>query len=150
MPNSPPTSMSIFAAETGVVMLIYLDQAFTDLQAQRAAEGRPFTHEDLHAAIMSGGGERVRPLMMTVAAIMAGLLPIMWNHGTGAEVMQRIAVPMIGGMVSATVLTLVVIPSIYAVVKGIGLPAARWDGDAGGRREHTAHSRPLEVHEGAK
>jgi copper/silver efflux system protein len=110
------------AAETGVVMLIYLDQAFTDLQAQRAAEGRAFTHEDLHAAIMSGGAERVRPLMMTVAAIMAGLLPIMWNHGTGAEVMQRIAVPMIGGMVSATVLTLVVIPAIYAVVKGIRLP----------------------------
>ena len=109
------------AAETGVVMLIYLDQAFTDLQAQRAAEGRPFTHDDLHAAIMSGGGERVRPLMMTVSAIMAGLLPIMWNHGTGAEVMQRIAVPMIGGMVSATVLTLVVIPAIYAVVKGLAI-----------------------------
>src|ERR1700746_508491 len=99
---------------------------------------------------MTGGGERVRPLMMTVAAIMAGLLPIMWNHGTGAEVMQRIAVPMIGGMVSATVLTLVVIPSLYAGVQGIGLPAARWDGDAGGGREDTAHSRPLEVHEGAK
>jgi Cu(I)/Ag(I) efflux system membrane protein CusA/SilA len=113
------------AAETGVVMLIYLDQAFTDLQAQRAAEGRPFTHEDLHAAIMSGGAERVRPLMMTVAAIMAGLLPIMWNHGTGAEVMQRIAVPMIGGMVSATVLTLVVIPAIYAVVKGVALRSPR-------------------------
>ncbi len=113
------------AAETGVVMLIYLDQAFTDLQAQRAAEGRPFTHEDLHAAIMTGGAERVRPLMMTVAAIMAGLLPIMWNQGTGAEVMQRIAVPMIGGMVSATVLTLVVIPAIYAVVKGLSIRAPR-------------------------
>jgi Cu(I)/Ag(I) efflux system membrane protein CusA/SilA len=138
------------AAETGVVMLIYLDQAHTELRESRATEGRPFTHDDLRAAIMHGGAERVRPLMMTVAAIIAGLLPIMWNHGTGAEVMQRIAVPMIGGMVSATVLTLVVIPSIYAVVKGIGLPAARWDGDAGGRREHTAHSRPLEVHEGAK
>jgi Cu(I)/Ag(I) efflux system membrane protein CusA/SilA len=99
---------------------------------------------------MHGGAERVRPLMMTVAAIIAGLLPIMWNHGTGAEVMQRIAVPMIGGMVSATVLTLVVIPSIYAVVKGIGLPAALGDGDVGGRREHTVESRPLEVHEGAK
>jgi len=113
------------AAETGVVMLIYLDQALTDLQAQRAAEGRAFTHEDLHAAIMSGGCERVRPLMMTVAAIMAGLLPIMWNHGTGAEVMQRIAVPMIGGMVSATVLTLVVIPAIYAVVKGLSIRTPR-------------------------
>jgi len=113
------------AAETGVVMLIYLDQAFTDLQAERAAEGRAFTHEDLHAAIMTGGGERVRPLMMTVSAIMAGLLPIMWNHGTGAEVMQRIAVPMIGGMVSATVLTLVVIPAIYAIVKGIAIRSPR-------------------------
>lgn len=113
------------AAETGVVMLIYLDQAFSDLQAQRASEGRLFTHEDLHDAIMSGGGDRVRPLMMTVSAIMAGLLPIMWNHGAGAEVMQRIAVPMIGGMVSATVLTLVVIPSIYAVVKGLAIREPR-------------------------
>jgi copper/silver efflux system protein len=66
---------------------------------------------------MTGAVERVRPKMMTVAAIMAGLLPIMWSHGTGAEVMQRIAVPMIGGMVSSTVLTLIVIPSIYAMVK---------------------------------
>jgi Cu(I)/Ag(I) efflux system membrane protein CusA/SilA len=105
------------AAETGVVMLIYLDHALKELQAQRAAEGKPFTREDLYAAIMTGAVERVRPKMMTVAAIMAGLLPIMWNHGTGAEVMQRIAVPMIGGMVSSTVLTLIVIPSIYAVVK---------------------------------
>jgi Cu(I)/Ag(I) efflux system membrane protein CusA/SilA len=70
---------------------------------------------------MFGAVERVRPKMMTVAAIMAGLLPIMWTHGTGAEVMQRIAVPMIGGMVSSTVLTLVVIPVIYAVVKGVRL-----------------------------
>ena len=67
---------------------------------------------------MTGAVERVRPKMMTVAAIMAGLLPIMWSHGTGAEVMQRIAVPMIGGMVSSTLLTLIVIPAIYAVVKG--------------------------------
>ena len=113
------------AAETGVVMLIYLDQAYTELRETRAAEGRPFTHDDLYAAIMHGGGERVRPLMMTVSAIIAGLLPIMWNHGTGAEVMQRIAVPMIGGMVSATVLTLVVIPAIYAVVKGFSIRAPR-------------------------
>jgi len=113
------------AAETGVVMLIYLDQAYTELRESRAADGRPFTHDDLRAAIMHGGGERVRPLMMTVTAIMAGLLPIMWHHGTGAEVMQRIAVPMIGGMVSATVLTLVVIPAIYAVVKGFAIRAPR-------------------------
>ena len=109
------------AAETGVVMLIYLDGAVKELQAQRAREKRPFARDDLHAAIMAGAVERVRPKMMTVAAIMAGLLPIMWSHGTGAEVMQRIAVPMIGGMVSSTVLTLVVIPAIYAVVKGARL-----------------------------
>jgi Cu(I)/Ag(I) efflux system membrane protein CusA/SilA len=109
------------AAETGVVMLIYLDHALAALQTQRAAEGRPFTHDDLYAAIMSGAVERVRPKMMTVAAIMAGLLPILWSHGTGAEVMQRIAVPMIGGMVSSTVLTLVVIPAIYAVIKGLAI-----------------------------
>jgi Cu(I)/Ag(I) efflux system membrane protein CusA/SilA len=109
------------AAETGVVMLIYLDHALTELKERRAAEGRQFTSDDLYAAIMSGAVERVRPKMMTVAAIMAGLLPIMWSHGTGAEVMQRIAVPMIGGMVSSTVLTLVVIPAIYAVVKGLSL-----------------------------
>jgi len=120
------------AAETGVVMLIYLDSALKELKEKRAREGRPFTQDDLYAAIMSGAVDRVRPKMMTVAAIMAGLLPIMWTHGTGAEVMQRIAVPMIGGMVSSTVLTLVVIPAIYAVVKGFALrnggkpePAAR-------------------------
>ncbi len=112
------------AAETGVVMLIYLDNAMTELRAERAAQGRPFTHDDLYAAIMDGAVERVRPKMMTVAAIMAGLLPIMWSHGTGAEVMQRIAVPMIGGMVSSTVLTLIVIPAIYAVVKGFALRTA--------------------------
>jgi Cu(I)/Ag(I) efflux system membrane protein CusA/SilA len=113
------------AAETGVVMLIYLDNAMTELQEQRATEGRPFTRDDLYAAIMSGAVERVRPKMMTVCAIMAGLLPIMWSHGTGAEVMQRIAVPMIGGMVSSTLLTLIVIPSIYAVVKGISVRSPR-------------------------
>ncbi len=109
------------AAETGVVMLIYLDSALKELKEKRAREGRPFTQDDLYAAIMSGAVDRVRPKMMTVAAIMAGLLPIMWTHGTGAEVMQRIAVPMIGGMVSSTVLTLVGIPAIYAVVKGFTL-----------------------------
>ena len=106
------------AAETGVVMLIYLDHALRDMQASRAAEGRDVTAADLYAAVMAGAVERVRPKMMTVVAIMAGLLPIMWSHGTGAEVMQRIAVPMIGGMISSTILTLIVIPAVYAVVKG--------------------------------
>jgi Cu(I)/Ag(I) efflux system membrane protein CusA/SilA len=109
------------AAETGVVMLIYLDNALQELRAERAMEGDEFTRDDLYASIMTGAVERVRPKMMTVAAIMAGLLPIMWSHGTGAEVMRRIAVPMIGGMVSSTVLTLVVIPAIYAVVKGFAI-----------------------------
>jgi Cu(I)/Ag(I) efflux system membrane protein CusA/SilA len=113
------------AAETGVVMLIYLDNALEELKAKREQEGRPFTLDDLYEAIMTGAVERVRPKMMTVAAIMAGLLPIMWSHGTGAEVMQRIAVPMIGGMVSSTLLTLIVIPSIYAVIKEFGIKAPR-------------------------
>jgi copper/silver efflux system protein len=106
------------AAETGVVMLIYLDHALDELQQRRAAEGQAFTRDDLKTAVIAGAVERVRPKMMTVVAIMAGLLPIMWSHGTGAEVMQRIAVPMIGGMVSSTMLTLIVIPVIYTIVKG--------------------------------
>jgi Cu(I)/Ag(I) efflux system membrane protein CusA/SilA len=111
------------AAETGVVMLIYLDQALKELKAKCEEERRTFTAENLYAAIMSGAVERVRPKIMTVAAIMAGLLPIMWSHGTGAEVMQRIAVPMIGGMVSSTLLTLIVIPAVYAAVKSARLLA---------------------------
>ncbi len=74
---------------------------------------------------MIGAVERVRPKMMTVVAIMGGLVPILWSTGAGSEVMQRIAVPMIGGMVSSTLLTLIVIPAIYALVKGYGLPRAR-------------------------
>ncbi|MGC2395834.1 MAG: efflux RND transporter permease subunit, partial [Rhodomicrobium sp.] len=112
------------AAETGVVMLIYLDHALKEVRAECEAEGVPFTRADLHHAIMLGAVERVRPKMMTVAAIMAGLLPILWSTGTGSEVMQRIAVPMIGGMASSTVLTLIVIPAIYALVKGARLPKA--------------------------
>ncbi len=106
------------AAETGVVMLIYLDNAAREMHAECLLEKRPFTRDDLYRAIMVGAVERVRPKMMTVVAIMAGLLPIMWSTGTGSEVMQRIAVPMIGGMVSSTLLTLIVIPAIYGLVKG--------------------------------
>jgi Cu(I)/Ag(I) efflux system membrane protein CusA/SilA len=113
------------AAETGVVMLIYLDQALAERRARCAAEGRAFTREDLRLAIMAGAVERVRPKMMTVTAIVAGLLPILWNEGTGSEVMQRIAVPMIGGMASSTVLTLLVIPAIYGLVKGLQLKARK-------------------------
>jgi len=110
------------AAETGVVMLIYLEQAMAEVKAERAAHNRPFNRENLYAAIMLGAVERVRPKMMTVVAIMAGLIPILWSTGAGSEVMQRIAVPMIGGMISSTLLTLVVIPAIYGLVKGWRLP----------------------------
>ncbi|RUP07409.1 efflux RND transporter permease subunit [Hyphomicrobium sp.] len=111
------------AAETGVIMLIYLDNASREIHAECLLDKRLFTRADLYHAIMVGAVERVRPKMMTVVAIMAGLLPIMWSTGTGSEVMQRIAVPMIGGMVSSTLLTLIVIPAIYGLVKGWQLPA---------------------------
>ncbi|MGN8118284.1 efflux RND transporter permease subunit [Labrys sp. 22185] len=113
------------AAETGVVMLIYLQQALAEVKAERSRKDQPFTRADLRQAIMLGAVERVRPKMMTVIAIMAGLIPILWSTGAGSEVMQRIAVPMIGGMVSSTLLTLVVIPAIYGIIKGWRLPAGR-------------------------
>ncbi len=105
------------AAETGVVMLIYLDHAWDEAQVRCRHEGREPGAADLYAAVMEGAVERVRPKMMTVVAIMAGLLPIMWGTGTGSEVMSRIAAPMVGGMISSTVLTLGVIPALYALVK---------------------------------
>ncbi|MDP6051393.1 MAG: efflux RND transporter permease subunit [Candidatus Latescibacteria bacterium] len=101
------------ASETGVIMLIYLDQAYDS----RWKEGKMNSLHDLYDAIIEGAVERVRPKMMTVTAIMAGLLPIMWGTGTGSEVMQRIAAPMVGGMVTSTVLTLLVIPIIYFMAK---------------------------------
>ena len=97
------------ASETGVVMLIYLDEAFH----RRSLEGRMATPSDVDAAVREGALERLRPVMMTVTAIIAGLAPIMWSTGTGADVMKRVAAPMVGGMVTATVLTLVVIPAVY-------------------------------------
>jgi len=105
------------AAETGVIMLIYLDHALAERRAEREAAGEQLTVADLYQAVITGAVERVRPKMMTVVAIMAGLLPIMWGTGTGSEVMRRIAAPMVGGMISSTVLTLVVIPAIYMLVK---------------------------------
>jgi Cu(I)/Ag(I) efflux system membrane protein CusA/SilA len=101
------------AAETGVIMLIYLDHAWRD----RTASGYLPTRRDLYEAVVEGAVERVRPKMMTVTAIMAGLLPILWGAGAGASVMKRIAAPMVGGMVSSTVLTLLVIPAIYSLWK---------------------------------
>ncbi len=109
------------AAETGVVMLIYLDHAWEAAQARCRAAGRAPGAADLYAAVMEGAVERVRPKMMTVVAIMAGLLPILWGTGTGSEVMSRIAAPMVGGMISSTILTLAVIPAIYALAKQWGL-----------------------------
>jgi Cu(I)/Ag(I) efflux system membrane protein CusA/SilA len=101
------------AAETGVIMLIYLDHAWRD----RVTPGVVPTLRDLYAAVVEGAVERVRPKMMTVTAIMAGLLPILWGSGAGASVMKRIAAPMVGGMISSTILTLVVIPAIYSLWK---------------------------------
>jgi Cu(I)/Ag(I) efflux system membrane protein CusA/SilA len=109
------------AAETGVVMLIYLDHAWEAAQRRCAAENRRATGADLYAAVMEGAVERVRPKLMTVVAIMAGLLPILWSTGAGSEVMSRIAAPMVGGMISSTILTLAVIPAIYALVKEWGM-----------------------------
>ncbi|MCU9848601.1 CusA/CzcA family heavy metal efflux RND transporter [Defluviimonas sp. WL0024] len=106
------------AAETGVIMLIYLDHALEEARTAARESGRSLTRADLHSAIMVGAVERVRPKMMTVVAITAGLMPILWADGTGSEVMQRIAVPMIGGMVSSTLLTLIVIPAVYGSIKG--------------------------------
>jgi Cu(I)/Ag(I) efflux system membrane protein CusA/SilA len=103
-------------------MLIYLNYALAEIRARRNKEGRMLTRADLCEAIMQGAVERVRPKMMTAVAIMTGLLPIMWSTGTGSEIMQRIAVPMIGGMVSSTLLTLIVIPAIFGIVNGFGLP----------------------------
>lgn len=107
------------AAETGVIMLIYLDISYRKFKARY---GERFNRRHLAAAIEEGAALRVRPKMMTVVAIMAGLMPIMWSHGTGSEVMKRIAAPMVGGMVSATILTLVVVPAIYGLWKGRNLP----------------------------
>ena len=98
------------------------DHALAEMNEKRSAEGQPVTRRNLHEAIMVGAVERVRPKMMTVVAIMAGLLPIMWSTGTGSEIMQRIAVPMIGGMTSSTLLTPIVIPAIFGLAKGQGLP----------------------------
>jgi Cu(I)/Ag(I) efflux system membrane protein CusA/SilA len=107
------------AAETGVVMLIYLDISYKKF---KATYGDKFNRRHLEQAIEEGAVLRVRPKMMTVVAIMAGLMPIMWSHGTGSQIMKRIATPMVGGMVSATILTLIVVPAIYDLVKGWKLP----------------------------
>ena len=106
------------AAETGVIMLVYLDQALSRRREAARAAGRNVTLAELREAVIEGALLRLRPKMMTVATIIVGLLPIMYGVGTGSEVMQRIAAPMIGGIVSATLLTLVVIPAVYLIWQG--------------------------------
>jgi Cu(I)/Ag(I) efflux system membrane protein CusA/SilA len=101
------------AVEIGVVMLVYLNQAMREQMSAAKSEGRALTMQDVQQAVHDGALLRVRPIMMTVAAIIAGLLPIMLGSGTGSEVMRRIAAPMVGGMVSATILTLIVIPALF-------------------------------------
>lgn len=102
------------AAETGVVMLLYLDLAYK----QWKSEGRLDSIDDLRDAVMYGAVKRLRPKMMTVSVILAGLIPIMFIHGTGADVMKRIAAPMVGGVITSTILTLVIYPAIYIMWKG--------------------------------
>jgi Cu(I)/Ag(I) efflux system membrane protein CusA/SilA len=106
------------ASELGVILLVFLNEAV----ARFEREGRLRTRADLRAAVREGAGLRVRPVMMTVVSTIAGLLPIMWGSGTGAQTMQRIAAPMVGGLVSATLLALVVLPVVFALVRGRTLP----------------------------
>jgi Cu(I)/Ag(I) efflux system membrane protein CusA/SilA len=112
------------AAETGVVMVMYLEHAWKVRRDGAAQAGRQPTRVELREAIIEGALLRLRPKLMTVITVIVGLLPIMWGTGTGSEVMRRIAAPMVGGMVSATVLTLVIIPSLYLIVNGWRLPKA--------------------------
>jgi Cu(I)/Ag(I) efflux system membrane protein CusA/SilA len=115
------------AAEFGVVMLIYIKQAL----ARRLEAGAPANEATLLEAIDEGAVQRVRPKAMTVAVILAGLAPIMWSQGTGAEVMQRIAAPMIGGMITAPLLSMFVIPAAYYLMRRRSPSPARRGGDAG-------------------
>jgi Cu(I)/Ag(I) efflux system membrane protein CusA/SilA len=101
------------AVEIGVVMLAYLDQALARRRTARASSSHALTREDVHEAVIEGALLRIRPVTMTKVAIIAALLPILWSHGTGSEAMQRIAAPMVGGMLSVAVLTLAVIPAAY-------------------------------------
>ena len=110
------------SVEIGVVMLVYLNQAFKNIQQQAKANHREVTRDDIRSAVIFGALLRVRPIIMTVAAIIAGLLPIMLGSGTGSEVMRRIATPMVGGMISVTVLTLLVIPAMFLVINQFKLP----------------------------
>jgi Cu(I)/Ag(I) efflux system membrane protein CusA/SilA len=105
------------AVEIGVIMLVYLNQALEELKDEARREERSISDAEYQAALLHGAGLRVRPVMMTVATIIIGLLPILYGTGTGSEVMSRIAAPMVGGMSSAVILTLILLPAIYSIVK---------------------------------
>ncbi len=107
--------------EIGVLMLVYLDQSYVKTCEKVKQENRSLSKADIKQAVLQGAGQRVRPIMMTVAAIIVGLIPIMFGEGTGSEVMQRIAGPMIGGMLSSVVLTLLVIPVIFMIWKSFSI-----------------------------
>jgi Cu(I)/Ag(I) efflux system membrane protein CusA/SilA len=109
------------AVETAIVMLLYLNLAWEKRRKLGQSEGRKLTQDDIEEAVFEGAVLRVRPKVMTVATIFAALIPIMYGTGTGSEIMQRIAAPMIGGMVTATLLTLFVIPSIFVIWKRLAL-----------------------------
>ena len=109
------------SVEIGVIMLIYLNQAYAQVTLAAQEEKRPLKVSDIKHAITLGAGQRVRPIMMTVSTVIAGLVPIMFSEGTGAEIMHRIAAPMIGGMFSSVILTLMVIPAVFLVWKSRGL-----------------------------
>ncbi|MHB1949831.1 MAG: efflux RND transporter permease subunit, partial [Gammaproteobacteria bacterium] len=108
-------ALSGVAVEIGVVMLVYLNQALANYQKIAEEEKRSLTTKDIQSAIIDGALLRLRPIMMTVSAIIGGLLPIMLLGGTGSEVMRRIAAPMVGGMMTATILTLIVIPAVFLI-----------------------------------
>ncbi|MCH8263631.1 MAG: efflux RND transporter permease subunit [Proteobacteria bacterium] len=105
------------AVEIGVIMLVYLNQALSKREEKLEQNNQSLSLTDLREVIVEGALLRIRPIMMTATAIIAGLLPIMLGSGTGSEVMRRIAAPMVGGMISATLLTLIVIPSVYLLWK---------------------------------
>jgi Cu(I)/Ag(I) efflux system membrane protein CusA/SilA len=107
------------ATETGMVMLTFLDRALAGIASTRKAAGEKVTVEDLYEAVVQGAVYRIRPVMMTIAGSVVGLLPVMFSSGTGSEVTRHIAAPMVGGMISATVLTLIVFPAVFALVKEI-------------------------------
>jgi Cu(I)/Ag(I) efflux system membrane protein CusA/SilA len=124
------------AAETGVVMLVYLDQSYRKFKMQF---GEDIHRGHLKEAIVEGAVLRVRPIMMTVITTTAGLMPILWGHGTGSQVMKRIAAPMVGGLVSATILTLLVVPAIYGLWKGRKLPDSVEDSEEEAEKDAEPH-----------